>query len=91
MEENYKFKMGETGDNVYAVIRRYNEEHCGKVAVHVESKTFHKVEFFGVLISNDIAELSVTTHPLTNGSNIEISTLKHTRPCSEFFDGRFII
>lgn len=80
-----------TNEELINLLRQWNSKHVGKIAVHVESKGFYKVDHFCVMNHNGTAELAVTYHPITNGSQYDFASIKHTRPCSEFFDGRFII
>jgi len=91
MKDDFLIKERLTDQQLIELLRKWNQNHGGKIAVHVESKGFYKVDHFCVLNQNGKAELAVTYHPIENGSQYDFATIKHTRPCSEFFDGRFII
>lgn len=80
-----------TDQQLIELLQKWNNAHAGKTAVHIESKGFYKVDHFCVLNRNGMAELAVTYHPIDNGTKYNFTSIKHTRPCSEFFDGRFII
>lgn len=66
-----------------------NDLHAGTLVRHVKSGGVYRISHFSVLNHNGISELAVNYHPFIEDRGYDITSVRHTRSCQEFFDGRF--
>ncbi|TCI26708.1 hypothetical protein EVJ32_04865 [Exiguobacterium sp. SH5S4] len=70
-------------------LGRMDELHAGKLVRHVKTKGVYRISHFSVLNQNGGSELAVNYHPFVEVGGYDITSVRHTRSCEEFFDGRF--
>ena len=74
---------------LHGLISAYNQQYGGKVVQHKKTKGYYRITHFGILNANGRSELQVHYLSFYKEKGIDITVVPHSRPCFEFFDGRF--
>lgn len=62
---------------------------AGNLARHVKTGNVYRISHVSVLNQNEVSELAMNYHPYIEGDKHDITSVRHTRSCEEFLDGRF--
>lgn len=93
IEEPSKWEIAERLSNkeLQVKLTKLNDEFGGHLVRHIKSRGAYRIDFFSVLNANNKAEIAVNYHPYDENTQKDYQKVNHTRPVSEFFDGRFMI
>lgn len=85
----YMIKDNKNTIELTEILDDMNKVFAGNLARHVKTGGIYRISHFSVLNQNGISELAVNYHPYIEEDKHDITPVRHTRSCEEFFDGRF--
>ncbi|WP_214783282.1 hypothetical protein [Exiguobacterium sp. s183] len=85
----YLITEKKSNEDLSLLLDDYNEKHAGKLVRHVASGGIYRISHFSILSRDGNSEIQANFHPFDELTQVELVNVRHSRPCVEFFDGRF--
>ena len=72
-------------------LEDFNFKYGGDIVEHLKTGGLYFIDRFVVLNQNGVSEYAVSYRSYFPEQHPLLGNIRYTRPCHEFFDGRFII
>ena len=79
-----------SSDELEALLEVYNKDYAHRFVHHTKSGGDYYVSGTTVMNVDGVSKFGLIYHPVDPETGRIIKTIPHTRPCSEFLDGRFV-